>query len=110
MNENKEKSIASLMIGKNVLVRSRNEGLNAGTVELADETGVILVNCRRIWYHRPKEKNLSWYEGVAVTGLDMSSKISGTVSRKVIIEDYSMTECTNDAYKSIMEFTPNVQN
>lgn len=105
-----EKTIASRMIGAKVLVRSRNEGLNAGIVALADDSGVELLNCRRIWYHRPKDKTLSWYEGVAQTGLDNSSRVSGTVGRKVIIEDYSMTECTEDAFNSIMEFTPNAQN
>jgi len=105
-----EEKLASRMIGKKVIVRSRNEGLNAGVVVLADETGVELRDCRRIWYHRPKDKQLSWYEGVAETGLDSSSKVSGTVSRKVIIEDYSMTECTEKAFESIMEFTPNAQN
>lgn len=102
-------SLASRMIGKSVIVRSNNEGLNAGIVVLADETGVELKNCRRLWYHCPKDKNLSWYEGVAETGLNEKSKISGTVSRKVIIEKYSMTECKKDAFKSIMEFTPNAQ-
>ena len=105
-----EETIASRMIGKNVIVRSRNEGINAGTVVLADDTGVELKNCRRIWYHKPKDKALSWYEGVAVTGLSDDSKISGTVPKKIIIEDYSMTECTEEAFKSIMEKTPNAQN
>ena len=96
-------SIASRMIGKSVIVRSRNEGINAGIVVLADETGVELKNCRRIWYHKPKDKNLAWYEGVAVSGLSSDSKVSGTVPTKVIIEDYSMTLCVNDSYDSIME-------
>lgn len=105
-----EETIASRMIGKNVIVRSRNEGINAGTVVLADDTGVELKNCRRIWYHKPKDKALSWYEGVAVTGLSADSKVSGTVLKKIIIEDYSMTECTDEAFKSIMGKTPNAQN
>lgn len=105
-----EETIASRMIGKKVIVRSRNEGVNAGIVVLADDTGVELRDCRRIWYHRPKDKALSWYEGVAVTGLSDDSKVSGTVSQKIIIEDYSMTECTDDAFKSIMGKIPNAQN
>ncbi len=105
-----EHSIATRMIGKNVIVRSRNEGINVGTVVLADETGVELKNCRRIWYHKPKNKNLSWYEGVAVSGLSDDSKVSGTVSTKVIIEEYSMTICDDEAFKSIMEKKPNAQN
>lgn len=105
-----EETVASRMIGKNVIVRSRNEGINAGTVVVADNTGVELKNCRRIWYHKPKDKALSWYEGVAVTGLSEDSKVSGTVSVKIIIEDYSMTECSLGAFESIMEKTPNAQN
>lgn len=105
-----EDSVASRMIGKKVIVRSRNEGINAGVVIMADETGVELKDCRRIWYHKPKDKALSWYEGVAVTGLSDDSKVSGTVSQKIIIEDYSMTKCTDEAFISIMEKTPNAQN
>ncbi len=105
-----EETVASAMIGKNVIVRSRNEGINAGTVVIADNTGVILEKCRRIWYHRPNDEKLSWYEGVSVSGLNENSKVSGTVVKKAIIEDYSMTECKEDAFKSIMEITPNEQN
>ncbi len=104
-----EESVASRMIGKKVIVRSKNEGINAGIVVLADETGIELQDCRRIWYHRPKDKTLSWYEGVAMSGISSNSKVSGTVKTKVIIEDYSITECSYDAFKSIMEFTPNAQ-
>lgn len=103
-------SIASRMIGKKVIVRSRNEGINAGIVVLADESGVELRNCRRIWYHKPKNKAYSWYEGVSVCGISDDSKVSCTVNTKVIIEDYSMTICTDEAFKSIMEITPNAQN
>lgn len=109
VNYNGEKTISSRMIGKNVIVRSINEGINAGTVVLADDTGVELKNCRRIWYHRPKDKALSWYEGISVSGLSIDSKVSNTVKRKVIIEDYSMTECEDEAFKSIMSHTPNPQ-
>jgi len=104
-----EETIASRMIGKFVIVRSRSEGINAGTVVLADETGVELKNARRIWYHKPQDKAVSWYEGVAKTGLDSSSKVSCTVATKIIVEDYSMTICTKESEKSIMELTPNAQ-
>lgn len=106
----KDVSIPNRMIGKKVIVRSSNEGINAGVVVMADETGVELKDCRRIWYHKPKDKALSWYEGVAITGLSDDSKVSGTVFRKIIIENYSMTECTDVAFRSIMEKTPNAQN
>lgn len=94
-------NLASAMIGKYVIVRSRNEGLNAGYVEAADNTGVILKDAKRLWYHKPAVKTESWYEGVANHGLSKDSKVSGLVVRKVIIEDYSMTECTEIARQSI---------
>ena len=103
-------SVSSRMIGKKVIVRSRNEGINAGVVVLADETGIELKDCRRLWFHNPKDENLSWYEGVSISGLSSDSKVSGTVKTKVIIEDYSITECNDDAFKSIMEITPYAQN
>jgi hypothetical protein len=105
-----DETLQSRMIGKNVIVRSRNEGINAGTVVLADETGVELKDCRRIWYHEPKNPAMSWYEGVAVSGLNSNSKVSPTVKTKIIVEDYSMTVCLDDAYKTIMELVPNAQN
>ena len=104
-----EETIASRMIGKKVIVRSRNEGINAGIVVVADNTGVELKDCRRMWYHRPKDKSVSWYEGVATTGLDSSSKVSCVVSSKLIIEDYSMTACTDDSFNSIMDIVPHAQ-
>ena len=91
------------MIGKKVIVRSRNEGINAGIVVLADHTGIELTSCRRLWHHKPLNKDLAWYEGVAVSGISSDSKVSGTVDSKIIIEDYSMTECADDAFKTIME-------
>lgn len=105
----KTDKISSAAIGMKVLVRSRNEGINAGIVEAADETGVILKDARRLWYHRPKENSASWYEGVALYGVSANSKVSSTVSRKFIVEDYSIVECTEDAFESIMEKTPHAQ-
>jgi len=105
-----EETVATFMIGKYVIVRSRNEGINIGIVELADDTGVILKNSRRLYYHRPKDQSLSWYEGVAMSGISENSKVSGTVDRKVIIEDYSMTECSKKIYESVLNHTPNEQN
>lgn len=104
-----EQSVASRMIGKPVIVRSSNEGINIGIVVIADETGVELKDCRRLNYHRPLDSKLSWYEGVAISGLNNTSKISGTVESKIIIEKYSMTKCSNEIYKSILKFTPNEQ-
>ncbi len=103
-------SVAKKYIGKFVIVRTRNEGINAGTVVDCDETGIELSNCRRIWYHKPKNSAMSWYEGVALSGLSEDSKVSPTVSGKILVENYSMTFCTASAERSIMGMVPNAQN
>lgn len=98
-----QKSILAEALGKYCIVRTRNEGINFGKVVAADETGVVIEEARRIYYHRPKNNNVSWYEGVAATGLHSDSKISGEVERKYIIEDYSLTLCSGEAIQSIKE-------
>lgn len=102
-------TIGKDLIGQYVIVRSRNEGVNAGIIREMDETGVVLQDARRIWYHRPADKALAWYEGVAISGLDDSSKVSAAVPLKAIIEDYSITSCTPVAEKSIREHKPHAQ-
>lgn len=110
VNINVESSdLCSALVGKYVICRTRNEGINAGYVEAADETGVILREARRIWYHKPADKSLSWYEGVAQSGLSSDSKVSGVVQMKVIVEDYSLTLCTEKAEKSVKEIVANAQ-
>ena len=99
-------SIAKKSIGKKVIVRSSNEGINSGIVVDADETGIILKDARRLWYHKPENVELAFYEGVALSGLDASSKVSATVKEKGIIEDYSWTEVSDEAFASIMAITP----
>lgn len=107
---NNKSNLLSEMIGKYVIVRSRNEGINAGFVKAADETGVLLRQARRIWYHKPKDSSVSWYEGVALTGLSSESKISCQVEEKAIIEDYSISICTDVARASIIEMKAHEQN
>jgi len=102
--------VAAAFIGKYVLVRSRNEGVNAGYVAAADDTGVVLKSARRLWYHEPQNKSVSWYEGVAVSGLSSESKVSAAVERKAIIEDYSLTECSEVAKQSIEAAVTHAQN
>ena len=89
-------------VGKYVICRSRNEGVNFGKVIAADETGVILGNARRLYYHKPADKKTSWYEGVAIHGLSSDSK-AGSPVEKMIAEDYSLTVCSEIAEKSIIE-------
>lgn len=91
----------SRYIGQYVIVRSRNEGVNAGVVEAIDASAVILREARRLWWHKPADQKQSWYEGVANSGLSSDSKVSPVVKEKAIIEDYSITLCSSVARESI---------
>ena len=106
--DNVVSSISADFVGKYVICRSRNEGINAGKVLKADETGVVLEDARRIYYHRPLDKNKSWYEGVAESGLSIDSQISGE-TLKLISEDYALTICSNKAEESIRNAEENKQ-
>ncbi len=106
----KEKSIFKGLKGKYVIVRSRNEGINAGFVKKADDTGIVLKKARRLYYHKPLDTNMSWYEGVATVGISSDSKVSNAVDEKIIVEDYSITVCTKAAKESIQNAKTNPQN
>lgn len=100
--------LGNQFVGKYVIVRSRNEGINAGKVLELDDTGIILEDARRLYYHKPANKELSWYEGVALEGLSKDSKVGAEVT-KLIVEDYSITVCSKDAEKSIRGAKTNAQ-
>ena len=105
---NSESNLYARYVGLYVICRSRNEGVNAGEVIALDETGVILKNARRLYYHKPINKNVSWYEGVAKFGLSFDSRV-GEPAEKLITEDYSLTVCTDVARDSIIEIKSNEQ-
>lgn len=88
-------------IGKYAIIRSRNEGINAGMIVALDDTGIVLKDARRLWHHKPKDKSHSWYEGVSQFGLSDDSRTSCVTPRKAIIEDYSITLCSEIAQQSI---------
>lgn len=100
--------LGNQFVGRYVIVRSRNEGINAGKVLELDNTGVILEDARRLYYHKPSNKELSWYEGVALEGLSKDSKVGSEVT-KLIVEDYSITICTKESEKSIRGAKANAQ-
>lgn len=91
-------------VGKYVIVRSYSEGVNAGFVDEVDETGVVLRQARRLHYHEPADKDLSWYEGVSISGLSEDSRVSPAVEKKYILEDYSITLCSDIAAENIQNF------
>ena len=107
---NVTRPIGAGALGKYVIVRTKNEGINAGYIKEMNQNGIILTEARRIWYHKPADKGMSWYEGVAISGLADGCKISHPVTMKIIMEDYSVTACTTKAKKSIEEYEGYAQN
>ncbi len=104
----KNKNLMSEYIGKYVIVRSYNEGINAGLVLDANETGIVLFEARRLHYHIPLDETVSWYEGVAKSGLGNDCKVSAPAT-KIIIENYSVTVCTDTAMLSITGYKSHAQ-
>lgn len=96
-------------IGKYVIVRDRNEGINFGKVKAVDASGVVLEEAQRIWKVISKDKSLAWYEGVAKTGLcPEKGVISGLVDEKIIISDnFSLTLVNPDVVFQIKGVKPN---
>lgn len=91
-------------VGKYVICRSVNEGVNAGFLVAADGTGCHLKDARRLKTHMPVEG--AWYESVALTGLNYNeSVVSAPAPEKFIIENYSLTVCTEEAAKSIQRMS-----
>ena len=101
-------SLYSWYVGMYVICRTHNEGVNAGKVLALDETGVILEDARRLYYHKPASKSLSWYEGVAIDGLSSDSRVGAAVE-KILVEDYSLTVCSDKGEKSIRGAKDNEQ-
>jgi len=89
--------------GRYVIVRTRNEGVNAGLVVENGAGFVHLKNARRLWKIIPPSSLEKWYEGVALSGLGAESQIS-VESEKLISEDYSITVCSAAAEENIRGF------
>jgi hypothetical protein len=93
--------ITQSAIGKWVLVRSINEGVNFGLVEEADETGIVLTNARRLWSLFSDRDEPAWYEGVSIVGPATNSNLTAKASKKIILEDYSITFCSDEAIEKL---------
>lgn len=95
-------------VGKYVICRTHNEGVNFGKLVCARDRYVQLSEAQRLYSFAPKEMSASWYEGVAEYGISAESKIS-IESEKSLAEDYSLTLCSEVCVKSIKGHRPNEQ-
>ena len=85
-------------LGEKVIIRTYSAGVWFG--ELAEKSGteVILKDARRLWYWKAcKSISLS---GVAVYGLDDSSKVCPAI-KKQWLDAIEIISCTDKAIKSI---------
>ncbi|NQZ74678.1 MAG: hypothetical protein HRT61_00955 [Ekhidna sp.] len=98
-----ESDFFSKWIGKYVIARSYNEGVLFGKVLSCNESGYEMESARRLYYHKPLDTSLSWYEGVAQSGLAHGCRVSSE-QHKVVIERYSFTECSQAAIDNISNY------
>jgi|GEM_PF-1431356 len=97
------------MIGKYVIVRCQDAGVHAGILDKYHGRTCILREGRRLWYHEPADKSLSWYEGVAISGLSLNSKTSATVARCILTENCEIVLCSKEAEQSIRKAPTHAQ-
>lgn len=88
------------MIGKYVIVRCKDAGVHAGILESHAGREAVLLDSRRLWYWKPENKK-KFLSGVAVAGLDASSKLGTTLPRLHLTETCEIILCSEQAEASI---------
>lgn len=88
------------LIGQYVIVRCRDAGVHAGVLLAHEGREATLKDSRRLWYWKPAggKKFLS---GVAVAGLDESSKVGTTLPLLHLTETCELILCSESAEHSI---------
>ncbi len=88
------------MIGKYVIVRCHDACVHAGVLESHQDREAVLTESRRLWYWKPAGKK-KFLSGVAMVGLDASSKLGTTLPRIHLTENCEIIECSEIAEESI---------
>ena len=88
------------MTGDYVLVRCRDAGVHCGRLVKHHRRECVLEEARRLWYWKPAD-GAAFLSGVAVNGLDPSSKVGKPVERLHLTEDCEIIRCSAEAEKSI---------
>jgi hypothetical protein len=89
-----------VMVGKYCIVRCKDAGVHAGLVVAHQGREATLMDSRRLWYWKPADGK-KFLSGVAVAGLDESSKVGATLPLLHLTETCELIECTADAEVSI---------
>jgi hypothetical protein len=93
-------NIDNKMIGAYVIVRCSDAGVHAGYLESYNGRECVLTESRRLWYWKPAN-GAAFLSGVAVDGLDPSSKVGKAQPRIHLTENCEIAECTAAAEDSI---------
>jgi hypothetical protein len=88
------------LIGKYVIVRCRDAGVHAGELVAHEGREATLKDSRRLWFWKPAKRK-KFLSGVAVAGLDASSKVGATLPLLHLTETCELILCTPDAEASI---------
>lgn len=88
------------MIGKYVIVRCRDAGVHAGVLAANEGREAVLTESRRLWYWKPAGLG-KYLSGVAVYGLDTSSKLGVPLPRIHLTETCEIIQTTPEAERLI---------
>ncbi len=94
-----EHPASNFMVGDYVIVRCRDAGVHAGILVSKHGRSCILSDSRRLWYWKPSN-GASFLSGVAMEGLDSSSKV-GTRITVELTENCEIIKCSVKAQQSI---------
>jgi len=87
------------LIGEYVIVRCRDAGVHAGTLESAIGRECFLTSSRRLWYWKPAN-GAAFLSGVATEGLHKDSKVGAPVDI-MLTENCEIIACSPSAVRSI---------
>ena len=88
------------LIGKYVIVRCRDAGVHAGVLVAQNGREALIKDSRRLWYWKPA-KNKKFLSGVAMAGLDASSRLGTTLPLLLLTETCELILCSDKARQSI---------
>ena len=90
------------LVGKYVIVRCRDAGVHAGVLVAHEGREATLKDSRRLWYWKPAAGK-KFLSGVAIAGLDKTSKIGATLPLLHLTETCELILCTEAATASISQ-------
>ncbi len=99
--EKSDQALDNKMIGKYVIVRSRDAGVHSGILQSYKGRECVLTQSRRLWYWKAAKG--AFLSSVAIDGLSNDSKVGKELSRIHLTENCEIIQCTEDAEKSIRE-------